>query len=288
MVKRATGITKGKQPPSDEQKAKNNERMRQSRERNKRNEQLVRAMGLADDDGKLTKAGDKIKSKTQRANEARLELQTRVLDLYASGQSVDDVAIALNLNIDQTKKFVEDGINQLVQHHARASPADNFGRYAHFHMRTIQRLDKLIEQFIADKDSKQYNAVVQALRAQSDVLDKVYAKGKALGVMKLDKAAPERGMSGQDLVEALVRERQQLDAVIAELSVTITSKTVTAKVKRAPKGQSAVVDVTALQADENHSHVEDDEGQGTDLMSGTVGDALAAEIVRERARDREE
>jgi hypothetical protein len=276
---------------SEEEKAKQRERMRRVRERDKRNRALVRQMGLVDDDGALLEPG-KRKSKMQRANEARLELQTQVLDLYAAGMHVDDIAIALDLHLGQTKRLIEEGVQQIVQHHAQATPSENFARYAFFHMRTLQRLDKLIDQFLDDPESKQYNATVQALRARSDLLDKVYSKGKALGVMNLTKAAPERGMTGAQLVEALIAERQQLDAVIAELKITVTEKTISAAVKRAPKGTADVLqleapgddgDVTALQDGDPHGAG----GNGTrDLLADETGDALAAEIVKERTKDR--
>jgi hypothetical protein len=275
---------------SEDEKAKDRDRKLRMRERDKRNRALVKQMGLTDEGGNLLAPG-KVKSKWQRANEARLELQTQVLDLYAAGMAVDEISITLDLHLGQTKRLVEEGMSLITQHYAKATPAENFARYAYFHLRTLQRLDTLIDQFLDDPESKQYNATVQALRARSDLLDKVYAKGKALGIMNLTKAAPERGMTGEALVEALLRERQQLDAVIAELKITVTEKTITAKVKRAPKGvveahlaQGDDEGVTTLQGDDGPDP-EGEGGNGTrDLLSGTTGDALAAEIVRERAK----
>jgi len=270
---------------SDEELAKDRERKRIKRARDKRNRELVKVMGLTDEDGKLLEPGKK-KSAMQRANEARLELQQQVLDLYAAGMSPDDIAISLDLHLGQTKRLIEQGLAQLAQHHARATPADNFARYAYFHMRTIQRLDDLVQQFLDDPESKQYNATVTALRARSDLLDKVYRMGNKLGIMNLTKAQPEAGMSGADLVAALMRERQQLDAVIAELKISVTEKTVTAAVKRAPKTKAlqAAQDVTALQVQDPASNG----GNGTrDLLEAEVGDELATEIIKERTKDRE-
>jgi hypothetical protein len=284
-------VTPGRER-SEEEKAAQRERMRKVRERDKRNRALVKQMGLVDDDGELLKPG-KAKSAMQRANEARLELQTQVLDMYAAGMSVDDISIQLDLHLGQTKRLVEEGMNQITSHYARATPAENFARYAFFHSRTVQRLDRLIDNFIDDPESKQYNAAVQALRARSDLLDKVYSKGKALGVMNLTKAAPERGMTGEALVAALLRERQQLDAVIAELKITVTEKTVSAAVKRAPKGAVTAADAVLLPGDDEGVTALQDEdpqlsgGNGTrDLLSDTTGDALASAIVEERSKDR--
>jgi hypothetical protein len=159
---------------TDEDRARDRERQRRKNEQNAYNRELIKAAGLADDAPAV-----KAKSATQIINEAKLEIQRKVMDLHAAGIDVDDIAIGLDLTIAKVKKLLDQGLAQLARGHARTNPSENFARYAYFHTRIIQRLDDMIDQFMADPDSKQYNATVTALRAQSDMLDKIYAKGKA-------------------------------------------------------------------------------------------------------------
>ena len=203
----------------------------QFRDRDRRNRELVKAMGLVDEGGNLAQPGLQ-KSRAQIVSEARLELQQQILDLHVAGMSVADVATYLDLEERHVRQMVDQALANVATTQAQATPLDHFGRYAYFHMRQIQRLDRLIEQFMADPEAKQYNATVTAERARSDLLDKVYRMGSKLGVLKLAKADREAGKSGADLVKALIEERAKLDSVIGELECSIEAQVIRAKVKR--------------------------------------------------------
>jgi hypothetical protein len=257
---------------TDEDRARDRERQRRKDEQNAYNRELIKAAGLADDAPAV-----KAKSATQIINEAKLEIQRKVMDLHAAGIDVDDIAIGLDLTIAKVKKLLDQGLAQLARGHARTNPSENFARYAYFHTRIIQRLDDMIDQFMADPDSKQYNATVTALRAQSDMLDKIYAKGKALGAMNLARAAPEGGMSGEQLLASLVKEKGLLESVIAELSISVTQKTLTAAVRRAPKKKKEVVEI---------ENVETGEPQGAPgLLTETAGAELQAALEAEKDKE---
>ena len=247
-------------------------------ERDKRNRALVKAMGLVDEKGRILEPG-KRKTRLQQANEARLELQQQIMDLHAGGWTKLDIATHLDLPQQHVNAIVDQALANIAKTQASATAADHFAKYAFFTMRQIQRLDRLIDQFLNDPEAKQYNATVTAERARSDLLDKVYRMGERLGVMKLGKVTDEVGRSGTELVQALVTERRRLDEVIAELECTVERKTLTARVKRAPQD--------GKQTERGDRRVVDAElgrPQRVSVLDEETGEELSAELERERRK----
>lgn len=207
----------------------------QQKDRDRRNRQLVKLLGLVDSEGRIVDSR-RAKTDDQKQREARVELTQWIMDLHCAGVPVEEIANGLGVDETAIGRLVEDSLSEIATGFAKSSAEAHFAKYAFFHFRQIKRLDQLVERFMGDESATQYNATVTAERARSDLLDKVYRKGEHLGVIRASKVEREAGQTGQALIQALVDERERLNQVLAELEITVRSQTVHAKVKRAPKG----------------------------------------------------
>lgn len=241
------------------------------------------------------------KSKQQLQNEALLELREEILLLASKGKSPHDIAIELNIQIPHAQRLLSDAYEQMIAYFAHATPRENFCRYAAFNLALVRKLDDLIGDFSDDKENRQYNAATNAIKAQAELYDKLIARGAELGIIQQRKAQPETQMKRADLLEALKNERLQMDALIAELEITVERRT-TFKVNRAGRTQhkepskATVIEVQPDQLPEHAAAVHRDAATSDDTTDGgngnptalpePVADELAAEIVKERTKKR--
>jgi hypothetical protein len=96
-------------------------------------------------------------------------------------------------------------------------------RYALHQFKLIRKLDDAVKRFESEP-STQYNAMVSALRAQSDLMDKIYEKGHQFGVIQRKQAPAEAGKKRVDLLKDLRKERKLIDSLIGELEVTVEKR----------------------------------------------------------------
>jgi hypothetical protein len=144
--------------------------------------------------------------------------QALILGLYASGRTVEQIAARLGSKAQHVTRDLNIALDQMVKHYALPSPAHNFVRYAAFQFGIIHKLQDACELFTADPDSKQYNAMVSALRAQSDIYDKIIDKGITFGVISKSKADPDRIRQSPATLRVELREKiQTLEILLDEV-----------------------------------------------------------------------
>lgn len=151
---------------------------------------------------------------------AQIALRQELLFHVAQGRPLDEIANEYNIRESTVTRLLGDAIEALFAHHAQATPRDNFARYAAFNLGIIRKLDDLVAEFMEDKENRQYSAAVTALKAQSDLYDKVIERGAKLGIIQERKAGKEVNQSREDLLETLRTERGRMDLLIEELEVT--------------------------------------------------------------------
>jgi hypothetical protein len=134
--------------------------------------------------------------------------------MYASGKTVDQIAVKMSMPRQIVTKDLNIAIQEMIEAFAKPSPQQSFVRYAAFQLSVVRKLGDAIKAFKRDKKNKQYNAWVSALRAQSDIYDKVFDKGEEYGVIKAEKADRKALHGGQDIRRELRAEITILSALL--------------------------------------------------------------------------
>lgn len=179
--------------------------------------------------------------------------QQKVLELYSAGKTKPVIAKTLGMRRQDVTRDLTSAMADMVKHYANTSPEHTFVRYASFNTQVISQLRNLFETFLNDPDTKQYGAAVSALKAQSDIYDKILDKGVEFGVINKAKAKETIRSTPQDLRVELRREITTLTRLLDEIddhtnikALTTTNaiqgKTVyTRKIKRVQKNPLGTV-----------------------------------------------
>ena len=96
-----------------------------------------------------------------------------MLGLYAGGKTPQQIAVVLDMRLNLVTHDLRVAIDELVREYAKPTPAQTFVRYAAFQFGIITELKDAASKFMQDDSSKQYNALISSLRAQSDIYDKI-------------------------------------------------------------------------------------------------------------------
>lgn len=143
--------------------------------------------------------------------------QQIVLEMYAAGRTPEQIAVKMDMRLQDVTRDINTAIDELVVQYSKPSPQQTFVRYATFQLAIIRKLNHAIEAFRKDEDTKQYNAWVSALRTQSDIYDKVYQKGYEYGVIPKKKADRKALEGGADLRAELRTEITMIQGLLDEI-----------------------------------------------------------------------
>lgn len=164
-------------------------------------------------------------------------MQQQILKMYAQGTPTEVIAQELQMHQTHVTRALNHAIDRLIDHYASASPQQTFVSYASFQMSIIQKLQRTYEKYMDDPNAKQYNAGIQALKAQSDIYDKILEQGHTYGVVERKKVDRRAIDSDKDnLRGVLVTEITQLERLVdsideATLSRTLATRTTTKYVR---------------------------------------------------------
>lgn len=163
---------------------------------------------------KVSKAIAKRQKLPQRLIKAR---QARILRMHASGKTPEEIAIDLDIGVNIVNRELGTALDSLVKHYAMPTPEQTFVRYAAFQFEVIRKLEESLEVFRDDSETKQYNAMISALKAQSDIYDKIMNKGTEFGVIQKKKAAENIRKKPQELRIELRKEATILLQLLDEI-----------------------------------------------------------------------
>ena len=168
--------------------------------------------------GKVSKAG-----KLQNVSQERLKRreqyarQDGLLDLYATGMSLESIALEEALDMRAVVNSISTALDRHVKSYAEPSPQHQFVRYAVFNMGLIRKLDEARRMFLKDPEGKQYAMIVSSIKAQHDIYDKIQTKGTQLGVIQKRKANAQAIAGGKKAVlKELEREATLLLDIVEE------------------------------------------------------------------------
>ena len=174
---------------------------------------------------------------TQGALPAKLVEARRIqiLKLYVNGQTPEQIALKLHLGrktVEHDIAFVLDAVTRTF---AQASPQHTFVRYALFQLGVITRLQTTYEKLLSTDPAKTGNAVIAALRAQSDIYDKVYEKGAEYGVIKRQQASTAIHKAPHDLRIELRREIRTMATLLDKVDTFTNFKSLRKPYTRHPR-----------------------------------------------------
>jgi len=137
-----------------------------------------------------------------------------ILSLHLDGKSVEEIAIDLGFTEGYVEMLLTRTLDQLAEYYSKPSTPQTFVRYASFQMRIISQLQHVYNKFLGSEDPKGKSAIVGALKAQSDVYDKIIEKGLSFGIIqRTDKKSIE-----EQLHATSIERREVLKVQIKELT----------------------------------------------------------------------
>lgn len=153
----------------------------------------------------------------QRLVKAR---QAQILKMHASGKTPEEIAVAMDLGVNTVSRELNTALDTLIKHYAMPTPEQTFVRYAAFQFEVIRKLEESIDMFRDDSETKQYNAMISALKTQSDIYDKIMNKGTEFGVIQKKKATDNVRKKPQQLRVELRKEATILLQLLDEIEET--------------------------------------------------------------------
>jgi hypothetical protein len=146
-----------------------------------------------------------------------------MLSLYAEGKPPEQIAIQMGMSVNHVKRNLKIAINSLIKHYADPSPQQTFVRYAAFQFGIIRKLQDTHSLFMGEaapqskSAPKQYSAAISALRAQSDIYDKIVSQGKEFGVIQQRQASEHIRKPPTELRVELRKEVETLTRMLDEI-----------------------------------------------------------------------
>lgn len=174
--------------------------------------------------------------------------QLQILRLYAQGKTPEIISIELNVPEKTVHDELTKAQDKVVASFAQVPPQHNFVRYATFQLQIVKKLQDLVDVFLGSSqdpqapctcgsgktskdccstsqpvaEKRQFTAAVSALKAQSDIYDKIYNKGKEFGVIQTkdqsNKAQQIQQILGQTHQDLRVELKQEITTLTALLS----------------------------------------------------------------------
>jgi hypothetical protein len=143
--------------------------------------------------------------------------QSEILRHYSAGKTPEEIAVMYQMRLNQVTRDINVAIDRMIKEYATPSPEVTFVRYAAFQLGIVSKLQDAVEDFKADPKATQYNALVTALKAESDIYDKVLDKGQDLNVITKKAAKGSIRATSIDLRATIKRELITLEKLSREI-----------------------------------------------------------------------
>jgi len=140
-----------------------------------------------------------------------------ILKLHTEGKTNIQIAEAVAINPALVQREIDLATEEFLRSWAEQGPEHTFVRYASFQLNIVRKLQAAHDRFLKDKHNKQYNAAISALRAQSDIYDKVLDKGITFGVIEQTKAKDHIRQSSGEIRIRLQKEVRVLSRLLEEV-----------------------------------------------------------------------
>lgn len=153
----------------------------------------------------------------------KAEKQEAIVTIYSKlcrGKSDREIVADMGISAEEYEEL-KSAMFDAKADELRGTPEDHmYVRYMIEQNINLKDLTRMIKQF---KTTKQYNAMVGAVRARSEILDKIIAKGQEFGLIKKTPSRKEivagvlvADMSNQALREGITHAIKNLDRLVRE------------------------------------------------------------------------
>jgi hypothetical protein len=158
--------------------------------------------------------------RTRNKNTVVKARQKHILDLYAKGNTPEQISTLLDMDITHVKNNINIATDDLIKGYATPSPQQSFIRYATFQMNIINKLQMSLEKITPDPNAPAtLNYNINALKTQSEIYDKVLNKGIDFGVIQYRRADPASiTAKPKDIRIQLKREITVLSALLDDIT----------------------------------------------------------------------
>ena len=141
------------------------------------------------------------------------EIITTIYARMAEGMLDDEIMIDTGLPVDEYKKL-KAAMFDAKADEVRARPTEHvYVQYMIDQAQNVKALTGMIDEF---KNSKQYNAMVGAIKARSDIYDKLIEKGQTFGLIHQE---PNKSLSLSGHIVADMTNKQLKTMITGELEV---------------------------------------------------------------------
>lgn len=135
-----------------------------------------------------------------KPDELRLAIAT-LMAYFAEGKGDDEAREVMGLTLDQFSDLKKAMYSQQIEENRTKTIDERYVDYQLAQQSCVKSLESMIGEF---KSTKQYNAMVGAIRARSDIIDKIVLKGQEFGL--IEKKAEEKRIIGGVLVGSMPTE----------------------------------------------------------------------------------
>lgn len=142
----------------------------------------------------------------------------KVRSYLEDGKTHEDIAVLLGLDWADYETLVREYYEHESEDVRNKTTEQVYVDYVREQIRNIRDLTAILEQF---KESKQHSAMVGAVRARSDIYDKIIDRGQQLGFIdkkpetKLIAGVIVAQLSNKELRAAITEELGHLDSLVA-------------------------------------------------------------------------
>lgn len=152
-----------------------------------------------------------------------------ILHEYARGVSPETISWELECKEDIVHREIEIALSAIAKDYSSLPPQQAFARYVVFQTNIINKLQRSYETLSQDTTAKAATAAISALKAQSDIYDKIFQKGIDFGVItqkvqRSSKTAQYLQSSPQELTIILEQEINQMLIMLDEIDPEATTK----------------------------------------------------------------
>jgi len=143
-----------------------------------------------------------------------------VQDTIMRGLTDEQATRELGIGLPEYRKLQTGVMDRLIEQIQRQTTYQVYAHYVLEQKSCVLELQKMIDGF---KTSKQHNAIVGAVKAKSEILDKIISKGQDMGVIEKRAKRIEfigsldvRNMTDVDIARSIMLEMQEINELVDE------------------------------------------------------------------------
>jgi hypothetical protein len=164
------------------------------------------------------------KERAEEPVEDSIRRIANIIHGHLQGKSERDLAAEFGVQLQTVKSILQRAYSREIDRWRSQDARSLFARYTMSLFSIFRDLQAQCVTYMADSESRQYSAFIQAKRTQVDILDRILDRGQRMGVLQAKPpptdfvdGAPADQMSTRELEVSLYRELTVLRAVVGDV-----------------------------------------------------------------------